>query len=114
MDYAEAVEKAPPGWRHFGIHDVARLPDDVRTRELSRIPSGEPDDRVVRALFWTLVYHLEPERWDELARYGLYRPFDPSGDPANSEVNHIQLIPVGGPLSLAQATNTWSRDPRCR
>jgi len=75
VDYAEAVEKAPPGWRHFGIHDVARLPDDVRTRELSRIPSGEPDDRVVRALFWTLVYHLEPERWDELARF---EPIHPS------------------------------------
>ena len=74
MDYAEAVDKAPPGWRHFGIHDVARLPDDVRTRELSRIPSGEPDDRVVRALFWTLVYHLEPERWDELARYEPIHP----------------------------------------
>ena len=38
----------------------------------------------------------------ELARFNLYRPFDPSGDPNNSEVNHIQLIPSGGPLSLAQ------------
>jgi len=24
--------------------------------------------RLLRACFWTLVYHLEPERWDELAR----------------------------------------------
>ncbi len=50
----------------------------------------------------------------ELARFGLYRPFDPSGDPNNPEVNHIQLIPSGGPLSLAQATSTFSTDPRCR
>ena len=26
------------------------------------------EERVIRALFWTLVYHLEPGRWDELAR----------------------------------------------
>ena len=45
---------------------------------------------------------------------GLYRPFDPSDDPNNPEVNHIQLIPSGGALSLAQATSTFSRDPRCR
>jgi Peptidase M15 len=50
----------------------------------------------------------------ELARFGLYRPFDPSGDPNNSEVNHIQLIPSGGPLSLAQATTRFTTDPRCR
>ena len=68
MDYAEAVEKAPPGWRHFRIEDVERLPDGVRARELARIPPHEPDDRVLRAMFWTLVYHLEPDKWDELAR----------------------------------------------
>jgi hypothetical protein len=50
----------------------------------------------------------------ELARYGLYRPFDPSDDPGNSEVNHIQLIPAGGPLTLAQTTATWDPDPSCR
>ncbi|HET7339679.1 MAG TPA: methyltransferase domain-containing protein [Candidatus Dormibacteraeota bacterium] len=68
MDYAEAVEKAPPGWRHFRIGDVERLPDTVRARELARIPPHEPDDHVLRAMFWTLIYHLEPEKWDELAR----------------------------------------------
>lgn len=68
VDYEQAVATAPPGWRHFSIDDVARLPAEVRERELPRIPAGEPADRVVRALFWTLVYHLEPERWDELAR----------------------------------------------
>lgn len=68
MDYEEAVETAPPGWRHFGLEDIARLPDEVRRRELARIPAGQPDERVLRALFWTFVYHLEPEKWDELAR----------------------------------------------
>jgi hypothetical protein len=50
----------------------------------------------------------------ELAKFGLYRPFDPSGDPHNAEVNHIQLIPTSGALSLTQASTVWSRDPRCR
>jgi SAM-dependent methyltransferase len=68
VDYEEAVAQAPPGWRHFSIGDVARLPREVQARELARVPPGEPDERIVRALFWTLVYHLEPERWDELAR----------------------------------------------
>jgi hypothetical protein len=49
-----------------------------------------------------------------LARFGLYRPFDPSGNPNNTEVNHIQLIPAGGPLSLAESTATWNPDPRCK
>ena len=74
MDYAEAVETAPPGWRHFAIEDVARLPEDVRAKELARVPQHEPDDRVLRAMFWTLVYHLEPERWDELARFEPIHP----------------------------------------
>lgn len=47
---------------------MARLPAAVRRRELAGVPANEPGDRVVRALFWTLVYHLEPQRWDELAR----------------------------------------------
>src|SRR5690348_12853752 len=68
MDYVEAVETAPPGWRHFSVRDIDRLPEDVQAMELARIPPHEPDDRVLRAMFWTLVYHLEPERWDELSR----------------------------------------------
>jgi len=69
MDFDEAVDKAPPGWRHFSAGDIARLPSAVRAHELARVPRGETEDRVVRGLFWTLVYHLEPERWDELARH---------------------------------------------
>ena len=77
MDYATAAETAPPGWRHFTLADVDRLPAAVRRHELARIPGAEQRlidrgdeaacERCVRALFWTLVYHLEPERWDQLA-----------------------------------------------
>ncbi|TMG28036.1 MAG: class I SAM-dependent methyltransferase [Chloroflexi bacterium] len=74
MDYEEAVEKAPPGWRHFGVDDIARLPDAVRKHEMARVPPGESGDRLVRALFWTLVYHLEPEKWDELTRFEPIHP----------------------------------------
>jgi Peptidase M15 len=49
----------------------------------------------------------------ELAKFGLYRPFDPSDDPNNTEVNHIQLIPSGGPVPLAQVTATYDPDPTC-
>lgn len=72
------MEGAPAGWTHFTPADIARLPDAVRSRELARVPIQDrrlveqgdagATDRVLRALFWTLVYHLEPERWDELAR----------------------------------------------
>jgi hypothetical protein len=50
----------------------------------------------------------------QLARFGLYRPFDPSDDPNDPEVNHVQLIGAGGPLSLAQSTAAWDPDPTCR
>ncbi len=78
MEYEGAVETAPPGWRHFTISDLDRLPAWVRDHELALVPDSERallaagdrevGDRVLRAFFWTLVYHLEPEMWDELAR----------------------------------------------
>ena len=78
MDYERAVETAPPGWRHFTTSDIDRLPAAVRHHELARIPDAEREllaagdreagDRILRAFFWTLVYHLEPEKWDALAR----------------------------------------------
>ena len=49
----------------------------------------------------------------ELVRFGLYRPFDPTGSPNSTEVNHIQLIPAGGALSLNQAQSTFAPDPLC-
>ncbi len=77
MDYATAAGTAPPGWRYFTLADLERLPEAVRRHELARIPSAErrlveredqaASERCVRALFWTFVYHLEPERWDQLA-----------------------------------------------
>jgi SAM-dependent methyltransferase len=74
LDFEEAVEKAPPGWRHFTEKDIARLPLRVREHELARVPDGAHGERLVRGMFWTLVYHLEPARWDELARFEPIHP----------------------------------------
>ena len=74
MDLAEAVDKAPPGWRHFTTDDIARLPASVRRHEMARVPPGETPDRVLKFLFWTLVYHLAPEMWDELASFEPIHP----------------------------------------
>lgn len=69
---------APAGAAEFGRHDLDRLPPDLLERLLGEVPEEErrllqagdaaASERVVRALFWTLVYHLRPERWDELSR----------------------------------------------
>ena len=77
MDYEQAIAAAPPGWRHFTLTDLDRLPIWVRDHELARIPEAERDllaagdqevgERVMKALFWTLVYQLEPDKWDSLA-----------------------------------------------
>jgi SAM-dependent methyltransferase len=85
MEYERAVETAPPGWRHFTISDLGRLPAWVRDHELARVPDAERDlldggdrevgERVLRAFFWTLVYHLEPDKWDALA---LAEPIHPA------------------------------------
>src|ERR1041385_3834906 len=74
MEFEEAVATAPPGWTHFKIDDVGRLPGSVRAHELARVPPGETDDRALRALFGPLVYPREPERWDELARHEPIHP----------------------------------------
>ena len=78
MDYAVAAAAAPAGWRHFTRDDFDRLPEAVRRHELARVPAADAlrleaadpsaEERFVRAEFWTLVYHLEPERWDALAQ----------------------------------------------
>jgi len=83
---------------------VGGFADDPHTR-------GEAEDIGVGSLLRSSAAQISEA---QLARFGLYRPFDPSDDPNNSEVNHIQLIPAAGTLSLAQATATWSPDPRCR
>ncbi len=78
MEYERAVELAPPGWGHFTLADLDRLPSAVRARELARVPDAERSplargdatavERARRAFFWTFVYHLEPERWHALAQ----------------------------------------------
>lgn len=86
MDFEEAVASAPPGWRHFAVADIGRLPDSVRRHELARIPHGESGDRLVRGLFWTLVYHLEPDKWDELSRHEPIAPGVIDGLPEHVDV----------------------------
>ena len=78
MDYERRIATAPPGWRHFSLGDVARLPSSVRDHGMARVPAADrralvekdsaSEERLLRALFWTLVYHLEPAKWDQLAR----------------------------------------------
>jgi hypothetical protein len=83
---------------------VGGFADDPHTR-------GEAEDVGVNSLLRSSAAQISEA---ELARFGLYRPFDPSDDPNNTEVNHIQLIPKAGPLTLAQVNNTFSPDPSCR
>jgi hypothetical protein len=72
---------------------------------------GEAEDIGVNSLLRSSAAQITEAA---LARYGLYRPFDPSDNPGNSEVNHVQLIPFGGPLSLAESTATFDPDPSCK
>jgi peptidase M15-like protein len=83
---------------------VGGFADDPHTR-------GEAEDVGVNSLLRSSAAQISET---ELARFGLYRPFDPSDDPNNTEVNHIQLIPKAGPLTLAQANDTFDPDPSCR
>jgi hypothetical protein len=83
---------------------VGGFADDPHTR-------GEAEDIGVNSLLRSSAAQITEA---DLARFGLYRPFDPSDDPNNTEVNHIQVIPTGGPLPIAQANSRWSRDPACQ
>jgi hypothetical protein len=82
---------------------VGGFADDPHTR-------GEAEDIGVDSLLRTSAAQI-PEA--QLARFGLYRPFDPSDDPDNTEVNHVQLIPTGGPVPLATVDPTFDPDPTC-
>jgi SAM-dependent methyltransferase len=78
MTYSESVAAAPPGASSFGRADLDRLPPGARSALLAELPEDERKlfqagdqgaiERVLRASFWTLVYHLLPARWDELSR----------------------------------------------
>jgi hypothetical protein len=83
---------------------VGGFADDPHTR-------GEAEDIGVGSLLRSSAARISEAQF---AQYGLYRPFDPTGDPNNTEVNHIQLIPAGGALSASQAATVWSRDPKCQ
>jgi hypothetical protein len=82
---------------------VGGYADDPHTK-------GEAEDIGVNSLLRSSAAQISEAA---LARYDLYRPFDPSDDPNNTEVNHIQLIPSGGPLTLAQSQVAWDPDPTC-
>jgi len=71
---------------------------------------GEAEDIGVNNLLRSSAAQISEA---ELAKFGLYRPFDPSDNPGNTEVNHIQLIPSGGPLPLTVADVTFAPDPTC-
>jgi hypothetical protein len=71
---------------------------------------GEAEDIGVDSLLRSSAARISEA---ELAKFGLYRPFDPSDNPGNTEVNHVQLLPSSGPLSLQRATTTFGLDPSC-
>ena len=83
---------------------VGGFADDPHTK-------GEAEDIGVNSLLRSSAAQIGEA---ELARFGLYRPFDPTDDPAGSEVNHIQLIPSGGPVPVTVADATYAPDPTCK
>jgi hypothetical protein len=83
---------------------VGGFADDPHTK-------GEAEDIGVNSLLRSSAARISEA---QLARYGLYRPFDPTDNPANTEVNHIQLIPSGGPVPVVVAQATFAPDPTCK
>ncbi len=82
---------------------VGGYADDPHTK-------GEAEDIGVNSVLRASAAQISEA---ELARVGLYRPFDPTDNPDNTEVNHIQLIPAGGPLSATSASADFTPDPLC-
>ena len=85
------------------VEHVGGFADDPHTK-------GEAEDIGVNSLLRSSAAQISEA---QLAQYGLYRPFDPSDNPGNTEVNHIQLIPSGGPLPTATAAADFAPDPMC-
>jgi hypothetical protein len=83
---------------------VGGFADDPHTK-------GEAEDIGVNSLLRSSTARISEA---QLAQYGLYRPFDPTDNPANTEVNHIQLIPSGGPVPVVVAEATFAPDPTCK
>jgi hypothetical protein len=82
---------------------VGGYADDPHTK-------GEAEDIGVNSLLRASAAQISEA---ELAKFGLYRPFDPSGAVDNTEVNHVQLIPHGGPVPLTVVQDTFNPDPSC-
>jgi len=74
VDYFQAAAAAPPGWHRYNLDDVAQLPQEylttIPTGERERAARGDPaaGERLRRALFWPMVYELEPELWDAFSQ----------------------------------------------
>jgi Peptidase M15 len=83
---------------------VGGYADDPHTK-------GEAEDIGVNSLLRSSAAQITEA---ELAKFGLYRPFDPTDDPDNTEVNHVQLIPNGGPVPLTVVKETFDPDPSCK
>jgi Peptidase M15 len=83
---------------------VGGYADDPHTK-------GEAEDIGVNSLLRSSAAQITEA---ELAKFGLYRPFDPTDDPDNTEVNHVQLIPHGGPVPVTVVDDTFDPDPSCQ
>jgi SAM-dependent methyltransferase len=105
VDYFQAASTAPPGWPRYSFDDIARLP----THYLAGVPIGEYEaaargdadaaQRLRRAMFWPMVYELEPELWDAV---GQAEPIHPS-ILAKLEVDGRRVLEVaagGGRLTV--------------
>src|SRR5713226_9172086 len=74
VDYFQAASTAPPGWQRYSLDDVGRLPTQYLAivppaeREAAARGNKEASQRLRRALFWPMVYELEPELWDAVSR----------------------------------------------
>jgi hypothetical protein len=82
---------------------VGGYADDPHTK-------GEAEDIGVNSLLRASAAQITEAA---MAKFGLYRPFDPTDDPDNTEVNHVQLIPHGGPVPLTVVQDTFDPDPSC-
>lgn len=82
---------------------VGGYADDPHTK-------GEAEDIGVNSLLRSSAAQITEA---EMAKFGLYRPFDPTGAADNTEVNHVQLIPNGGPVPLVVVDDTFDPDPSC-
>ena len=117
MTYSESVLAAPPGAVEFGRADLEQLPAAVRERLLEVVPAAERrlldagDEgaaaRVVRALFWGLVYHLRPERWDELSRVEPIHPAVLAALPADG-ARVLEVAAGSGRLTVELAARARS------